>query len=199
VPEPNTQTRLDRAFFERAPVACARDLVGCTLRWGRLAGVIVETEAYAAKGDPACHTFSRPSARLFVDTHEPGDAYVYFNYGMYWLFNLLVKGGSGDGFVLVRAIEPTRGISIMSRRRGDRMGRDLCSGPGKLCQAFGIDGTHHGLSLVRHADRCFVPLPGPVDVTTCVRVGISKARDFPWRFCGSSAKSVLTEGKQGRC
>ncbi len=173
---------LRRAFFEQDPVTCARELVGCTLRWGALAGIVVETEAYAAVGDPACHTFARPSARAFVETHQAGDAYVYFNYGMYWLLNVLVKGPLGAGFVLIRAIEPVRGLKTMSARRNGRMGRELCSGPGKLCRAFGIDGSYHGLSLVECASRSFTMPETPFCVIADTRVGISQAREFQWRF-----------------
>ena len=108
---------LDRSFFQRDPVTCARELIGCTLRWRNCAGVIVETEAYGAVNDEACHTWSRPSAREFVARHPAGAAYVYFNYGMHWMLNVLVKGGSEDGFVLFRAIEPGEGIAAMTRRR----------------------------------------------------------------------------------
>ena len=84
---------LDTDFFERDVLLVARDLVGVELVWHGCSGIIVETEAYAVEGDPACHTASRPSAREFVKSKPPGAAYVYFNYGMYWLFNLLVKCG----------------------------------------------------------------------------------------------------------
>ena len=106
--------KLTRDFFARDPVTCARELIGCTLVWGRCAGVVVETEAYAAINDEACHTWSRPSARAFVAKHPPGAAYVYFNYGMYWMLNVLVKGGAEDGFVLFRAMEPTVGLAAMT-------------------------------------------------------------------------------------
>ncbi len=82
---------LERGFFERGVVACARGLVGCRLVWGGCAGVIVETEAYAEHGDKACHTASRPSARAFIRDHDAGAAYVYFNYGMHWMLNVLTK------------------------------------------------------------------------------------------------------------
>ena len=109
--------KLTRDFFARDPVTCARELIGCTLVWGRCAGIVVETEAYAAVNDEACHTWSRPSARKFVAEHPAGAAYVYFNYGMHWMLNVLIKGGTEDGFVLFRALEPTAGIPAMARRR----------------------------------------------------------------------------------
>jgi DNA-3-methyladenine glycosylase len=108
---------LDRIFFQRDPLTCARELIGCELIWGRCSGIVVETEAYSSVGDEASHTFSRPSAREFIARHRPGAAYVYFNYGMYWMLNVLVKDGTEDGFVLFRALQPTRGIELMTRRR----------------------------------------------------------------------------------
>lgn len=173
-------------FFERDVLTVARDLVGVEFVWNGCSGIIVETEAYAVTGDPACHTASRPSAREFVRSRPPGAAYVYFNYGMYWLFNLLVKGGSQDGLILIRALEPRRGIESMQERRQRERARDLCSGPGKLAQALAIDGTHHGLAMAgkgRRAGCGFQPAaPGAVEVVSDIRVGISHAVDFPWRF-----------------
>src|ERR1700686_5033340 len=130
---------LDRSFFETDPLTCAHSLIGCELVWGETAGRIVETEAYAEHGDQASHTFLRRGAREFVETHLAGTLYVYLNYGVHWLLNFLVKGGSANGFVLIRALEPTEGCQLMARRRGRRRERNLCSGPGKLTQAFAMD------------------------------------------------------------
>ena len=85
---------VDRGFFMRDPLNCARMLVGCELLWRGCGGIIVETEAYSVRDDEACHTFSRPSSRHFVEIHPPGTAYVYLNYGVHWLLNFLVKGGA---------------------------------------------------------------------------------------------------------
>jgi DNA-3-methyladenine glycosylase len=179
---------LERTFFQRDPVTCARELIGCELVWKSCAGIVVETEAYAAINDEACHTFARPSARDFVVKHRAGAAYVYFNYGMYWLLNVLVKGGSEDGFVLLRAIEPVRGADVMTRRRLAHRNtklshpRMLCSGPGKLALALGVDGRDHGRDLCRLKTIGFRPPPHAVDVVADLRVGISKAAHLPWRF-----------------
>ena len=179
---------IGRTFFQRDPVMCARELIGCELRWKGCAGIIVETEAYAAVNDEACHTFARPSARAFVQKHGAGAAYVYFNYGMYWLLNVLVKGGSEDGFVLFRAIEPMRGVAAMTRRRLAHRRtklahpRMLCSGPGKLAIALGVDGRDHGRDLCAGKAIGFCAPAQPVEVVTDVRVGISKAAHLPWRF-----------------
>ena len=179
---------IERTFFQRDPVTCARELIGCELVWKGCAGIVVETEAYAAINDEACHTFARPSARTFVEKQHAGAAYVYFNYGMYWLLNVLVKGGSEDGFVLFRAIEPVRGVAAMTRRRlAHRQTklahpRMLCSGPGKLALALGVDGRDHGRDFCAGKTIGFRPAPKPVAVVEDVRIGISKAAHLPWRF-----------------
>ena len=176
---------LRASFFARAPQICARELVGAELRWDACRGRIVETEAYAAVGDEACHTFQRKGARTFVEHHPPGTAYVYLNYGVHWLLNVLVKGGGGvnDGFVLIRAVRPTHGLAPMRSRRALKRELSLCSGPGKLTEAFGIDGSAHGIDLCADATRGFAASveSGP-EVIADRRVGISRAADFPWRF-----------------
>src|SRR5438477_4606222 len=81
-----------RSFFERDPLTCAAELIGCELVWDGCAGIVVETEAYAEFGDEACHAFTRPSTRIFIAERKSGAAYVYLNYGMYWLLNVLARG-----------------------------------------------------------------------------------------------------------
>lgn len=192
---------LSRAFFRRDPVTCARELIGCELRWKSCAGIIVETEAYAATADEACHTFARPSARAFVAKHRAGAAYVYFNYGMYWLLNVLVKGGSEDGFVLIRALEPTRGLELMKRRRLEHRQsqlahpQQLCSGPGKLALALGVDGRDHGRDLCHLKTIGFRPPPQPIQVVADVRIGISKAAHRPWRFLEEGSPFVSVKAR----
>ena len=115
---------LDPKFFQQSPEDCARDLIGCRLAWKGCAGVIVETEAYAAEGDEACHTHLRPSARRFIAEHPAGSAYVYLNYGVHWLLNFLVKGDP-DGFVLIRALAPSEGLEQMRLRRRRTRETDL--------------------------------------------------------------------------
>src|SRR5213595_4048203 len=132
---------IGRALFRRDPLSCARELVGAELVWGECAGIIVEVEAYAAENDEAAHTFSRPSARAFIERNKPGAAYIYFSYGAHWMLNVLVKGAS-NGFVLIRALQPLRGIELMKKRRGVDDERRLCSGPGKLTEAFAITNRH---------------------------------------------------------
>ena len=185
--------RIVRApFFRRDPIACARELVGAELTWGRCSGLIVEAEAYFAENDEACHTFSRPSARAFVERNKAGAAYIYFSYGAHWMLNVLVKG-EANGFVLIRAAEPLRGIELMKRRRGVDDEWRLCSGPGKLTQAFDITDRHHAMNLCADPGHCFAYGANEhVDVVADARIGITRSAHHPWRFtlCGSKFVSV---------
>jgi DNA-3-methyladenine glycosylase len=171
------------SFFRVDPLACAAALIGTELIWEKCAGLIVEVEVYLVEGDEACHTFKRPSAREFVRRNKPGTAYIYFNYGMHWMLNVLVKGGPRDGLILIRAIEPRRGLALMRQRRGVENVRRLCSGPGKLTQALDITKRHHEIDLCSDPAHCFRRRPNDaVRVLADPRVGISRAKDFPWRF-----------------
>jgi DNA-3-methyladenine glycosylase len=173
---------IPREFFERTPIACARGLIGAELCWDDCSGIIVETEAYDEVGDEACHTFFRPSARAFLERHAPGTAYVYLNYGMHWLLNVLVKGGRRRGFVLIRALEPTGGLETMVARRNVAEIGKLCAGPGRLTQALGIDGSLHGKDLCTEPARSFRLRRGRPRVVADGRIGISVAAHLPWRF-----------------
>ena len=185
---------LNPTFFQQSPEDCARDLIGCRLAWKGCAGVIVETEAYAAEGDEACHTHSRPSARRFIAEHPAGSAYVYLNYGVHWLLNFLVKGGDADGFVLIRALAPSEGLEQMRLRRRRTRETELCSGPGKLTQALGIDHSMHGMELVHGLGLSLSHCSRRVrtNAIACRRIGISREIDRKWRFvlAGSSCLSV---------
>lgn len=172
---------IDRAFFQREPLICARELIGTTLNWGACSGMVVETEAYLARADEACHTFVRPSARAFVERNRAGAAYIYFSYGAHWMLNVLVKG-KGDGFVLIRALEPRKGIGVMRRRRRVDDLQRLCSGPGKLTQALNITDRHHEMDLCMDWRHCFVRDVNDIEVVADKRIGISRSAHFPWRF-----------------
>lgn len=170
------------SFFRRDPLTCARELIGTELIWDECTGVVVEVEAYAAVDDEAAHTFTRPSARSFIARNEAGTAYIYFNYGVHWMLNVLVKGDE-NGFVLIRALEPRRGVELMKRRRGVNDLRQLCSGPGKLTKAFAISGRDHEIDLCSDRRHCFVSnSPTSFDVIADKRIGISRSAHLPWRF-----------------
>lgn len=181
--------KIAAAFFERNPVDCARELIGAHFLWNGCTGRIVETEAYLSVDDPACHTWSRPSARAFVAQHRAGDAYVYLNYGVHWMFNVLVKSDEGSGFVLFRALEPVLGIERIRKRRAGVVDHSLAAGPGKLTRAFGIDGTAHGADFLRIAG-CGIMRGEPVSTIAGGRIGITRATEFPWRFGDPASPSL---------
>lgn len=178
-----TRTPLRAPFFERDPLACARELVGTELIWGKCSGIIVETEAYLTLNDEACHTFTRPSTRAFVERNVAGAVYIYMNYGVHWMLNLLVKGSERSGLILIRALEPRRGLALMKARRGVDDLRRLCSGPGKLAQALDITRRHHEMNICADPRYCLWPAENArVPVVADPRIGISRSKEFPWRF-----------------
>jgi DNA-3-methyladenine glycosylase len=167
------------------------------LIWDECAGVVVEVEAYAAINDEAAHTFTRPSARSFIERNKAGAAYVYFNYGVHWMLNVLVKGDA-NGFVLIRALEPRRGFEVMKRRRGTDDLRQLCSGPGKLTQALAIARLHHEMDLCSDRRHCFVSnSDATFEVVADERIGISRSAHLPWRFTLRGSPFVSRTPKKG--
>jgi DNA-3-methyladenine glycosylase len=178
------------AFFERDPITCARELIGTELIWRDCSGLVVETEAYSAVNDEACHTFMRPSARSFIARNKAGAAYVYFNYGVHWMLNVLVKG-KANGFVLIRALEPKTGRAQMKKRRGVDDEKRLCSGPGKLTQALDITDRHHEMDLCSDRRHCFVDQrKSIVDVVAGKRIGITRSAHHLWRFTLSGSAFI---------
>ena len=168
---------LDRAFFDRSMLDVARELIGTTLLVDGVGGIIVETEAYDTS-DPASHSFNGPTPRNGVMFGPPGFVYIYKIYGIHWCLNFVCQKGSA---VLIRALEPTAGIERMSERRGGLVTRQLCSGPGKLCQALAINLGHNGMPIDAPP---FALLPAGLnhDVLTGTRIGITKGVEAPWRF-----------------
>lgn len=179
-------------FFARDALVCAAELVGCALEIEGVGGVVVETEAYRAEGDPACHTFFRKKTRTFVAENEPGVCYVYLNYGIHWMLNFLTVGEFGPGFVLVRALRPESGIERMVERRGRDALKQLCSGPGKLTQAMAIDASLHGRRFGTQGKLIFSAKRGDTQVRQDRRIGITRAVDFPWRFTAVDAGGWLS-------
>lgn len=169
-------TSLTADFFARDTLEVARDLVGVVMTIGRCVGRIVEVEAY--KDDPASHTVTRRhKAALMRETF--GHIYVYQIYGIHYCMNFTTER-HGIGAVLIRAVEPLEGLKQMARRRGLDDPRKLATGPGCVCQAFGVDPRFHGLPIaecLQLTPRIEVPR-----ILTSPRVGISAAVDLPWRF-----------------
>jgi DNA-3-methyladenine glycosylase len=187
---------IDRTFFETDPLSCAEALIGCELVWGKTSGRIVETEAYAEHGDEASHTFLRRGARKFIEINPPGTLYVYLNYGVHWLLNFLVKGGKANGFVLIRALEPTGGNNLMMQRRGVSEDRSLCSGPGKLTQALAIDSGFHGRDFFKIKEACLHQRHQKVTVEIDRRIGITKSAELDWRFLLAGSRFVSLPKKK---
>jgi DNA-3-methyladenine glycosylase len=163
-------------FFGRDAVLVARDLIGFALDVAGCGGPIVETEAYRPD-DPASHTFRGPTPRNRAMFGPPGSVYVYRSYGIHWCVNFVCLPGSA---VLIRALEPKAGLSTMQQRRGIAEPRQLCSGPGKLCAALGIDIGVDGLML--DGPPLALTAAEPLTTIAGLRIGITKNTEMPWRF-----------------
>jgi DNA-3-methyladenine glycosylase len=171
---------LKRSFFDRDVHEVAPDLIGATLLVDGVGGVIVEVEAYHHT-DPAAHSFRGPTPRNQVMFGPPGFAYVYRSYGIHWCLNFVCEGQGSASAVLIRALQPTHGLSAMRRRRGLHDERALCSGPGKLCEALAITIKHSELPLDQPPIALHARIGKP-EIAAGVRIGITKAVDLPWRY-----------------
>jgi DNA-3-methyladenine glycosylase len=183
--EPLTQGFFDRSVHEVAP-----ELIGATLLVGGIGGVIVELEAYHHT-EPAAHSYNGRTPRNAVMFGPAGFAYVYRSYGIHWCLNFVCEGEGSAAAVLLRALQPVRGLAAMRRRRGLADERLLCSGPGRLCQALGVTHAHNGRRLDRPPFALFAR-PEAVEVATGPRIGISKAVDLPWRY-GLAGSAFLSK------
>jgi DNA-3-methyladenine glycosylase len=178
--------RLPRRFYSRPPLELAPMLLNKVLVGPNGSGRIVEVEAYDGSNDPGSHAYRGRTPRTEVMFGPAGHLYVYFSYGVHWCANVVCHSDGVAGAVLVRALAPIDGIETMRVvRPAARRDRDLCSGPGRLCQALGIDRRHDGADLVR-ADRGVTLLDDgvapPSDPVNTTRVGLRLGSDFPWRW-----------------
>lgn len=181
---PREVERRQAELFHTHSAKAARALIGWTLSFEGVGGRIVETEAYHHE-DPASHSFSGPTARNAVMWGPPGRIYVYRSYGVHWCMNI-VCGETPGSAVLIRALEPTRGLDVMIARRGLDDPRRLCSGPGNVCQALGVTRAHDGM---RVDAAPFGLEPGAAGaIAVGPRIGISKAAEVPWRFGEAGSK-----------
>ena len=185
-------TSLPREFYDRSTLLVARELLGARLNRAldgrRLAGIIIETEAYIGEEDMGCHAKAGKTKRTTVMYGLPGHAYVYFTYGMHWMLNTVTERQDFPAAVLIRAIEPVDGVDIISPRR---QGRDTV-GPAKLTQALGIDGALNGVDLCNSATGLWITAGLPVDEDDIIsgpRVGLENVpepwKSKPWRFRAS--------------
>ena len=172
--------RLRRDFFDRSVHEVAPELVGATLLMGGVGGMIVEVEAYDAE-DPASHGYRGETPRNRAMFGPPGHAYVYRSYGIHWCLNLVCGDPGRAEAVLVRALEPTKGLDAMRARRGLDDPRLLCAGPGRLCQALGITGDHDGLALDQPPFALSAAAARP-EVVRGTRIGLTRAAELEWRY-----------------
>ena len=189
--------KLSRSFYEQSTIDVAKQLLGKFLvhRYANatLVGRIVETEAYLGPHDLACHAAKGRTKRTEVMFGAAGHAYVYFIYGFYNMLNLVTETKDYPAAVLVRAVEPVRGIEQMKQNRKTELLRNLASGPGKLCQAFAIDRSLNGKDLcgkVLYLEDRGEPTP-EFDATP--RIGVDYAgtwKDRPLRFIVRDSKFV---------
>lgn len=199
---------LNFSFWDRHPLKIATQLIGCELvmedAQGRVsAGYIVETEAYSAD-EEACHAYSRErvkhSSRVAQFFGDPGRSYIYLNYGIHKLLNIISGPKDAGGSVLIRAVEPSQGVEFMKERRGFRKNTELTNGPGKLTEALGIDLRYNDIDIcndksplkifANSSHKKHSLLAGP-------RVGISKAQDLPWRFAQKDS-AYISRAKENR-
>lgn len=184
-----TPAPLPRAFYDRPTLAVARELLGKTLcrrtAEGLVAGIIVETEAYVSASDAAAHGHRRLTPRTATMHGPPGHAYLYLSYGMHTCLNCVTEPAGTSAAVLIRAVQPVRGIALMRLRRPVGIpDRDLARGPGRLCQAFALTRADDGTDLTGDALWIAETPTWPADapVATSPRIGITRAVDLPWRF-----------------
>jgi len=205
--------KLPRAFYDRPTLVVARDLLGKVLVHDRrgvvTSGVIVEVEAYIGESDPACHAAPGPTRRNEPMYGESGHAYVYLNYGIHSLVNVVTEGHGSPAAVLLRALDPLDGIDVMRRRRGRRMkGRrtrangtavsrhDLGRGPGNLTMAMGITLAENRVDLC--GDRLYIEDRG-IDVAPLAcgpRIGINVGVEHPWRMWIDGHPAVSVASRQ---
>lgn len=187
--------RLDRQFFKRDTVQVARDLLGCSFiresKEGKVVGKIVETEAYKGVDDLACHASKGETPRTKPLFGEVGHLYVYLNYGIFWLTNIVAHDNDVGG-ILIRAVEIVEGEEIVKKRLSDhkfvKVNENLASGPGKFSVAFGITGDFHNQDAVK-SDTIYIegrgePIPKS-QIVSAKRVGVDYAKhckDYLWRF-----------------
>ena len=178
--------KLRREFYNRPTLKVAKELLGKYLIVNKdgtkLSGKIVEVEAYRGPYDPASHAYGGMTPRNKIMFGEPGHAYVYFTYGMYYCLNIITERKGFPAGVLIRALEPEDGLEIMKKRRKKEKIEDLTSGPGKLCQAMGVNKRLYGADLV--GKTIYIEDRGEKagKIISTNRIGIDEGKEKKWRF-----------------
>ncbi|MGC4094833.1 MAG: DNA-3-methyladenine glycosylase [Polyangiaceae bacterium] len=195
---------LPRSFYAQPVLSVAKSALGKILVHespeGRVSGRIVETEAYRGPEDRAAHSFGgRRTPRTEAMFGPPGFAYVFFVYGMHWHFNLVTTAEGAPEAVLIRALEPLEGVELMAKRRGRRADAlELTNGPGKLCQAMGIDRALYGADLT--GDRLYLLDGDTPRASRSPRIGVDYAKEWaekPWRFFDAQSRYVSAYASLG--
>ena len=178
---------LPKKFYQRDTVVVARDLLGKRLvrKIGNyeMSGIINETEAYRYKDDPASHAFQNITDRNKVMFGEVGISYVYFTYGMHYCFNVVAKKSKRSAeAVLIRGINPEKGIKRMWENRNIKNIKNLTNGPPKLTQALEITKEHYGLDLRKKSKIYIENIPSNNKIKIAARVGIKNGKEMLWNF-----------------
>ena len=194
-------SRLPRSFYHRPTLDVARDLIGKVFVHkalvGLVAGVIVEVEAYIGEDDPACHAASGLTQRNAPMYGKPGHAYVYRNYGVHYLLNVVTESIGYPAAVLVRAVEPLAGEALMRRRQDSKSTRiarlettELCRGPGNCSRSFGVTLRHNRIDMC--AESLYIQDPGRSvgAIGWSSRIGISVATERRWRVFSLQSRAV---------
>jgi DNA-3-methyladenine glycosylase len=187
--------QLRRDLFAAGAHRIAEELIGATLLVDGAGGVLVELEIYD-QSDPASHSYRGPTARNASMFGPAGHAYVYRSYGIHWCFNFVCSEPGQASAILVRALEPTHGVERMIERRGTDDLLKLCAGPGRICQALAITGEHDGLPLDRAPFELLARESEP-EIFRSPRIGITRARERPWRVCLSGSPYLSRGPRRG--
>ncbi|MBN2146970.1 MAG: DNA-3-methyladenine glycosylase [Anaerolineales bacterium] len=196
--------RLRRQFFACPTLDVARELLGMRFvrmeDGQRIAGVITETEAYIGETDLGCHARAGRTPRTAVMYGPPGHAYVYFTYGMHWMFNFVTEAEGFPAAVLLRGIHLVEGSVVVATRRGGQHPASWTNGPAKICQALAINGADNGIDLCAPDAPIFVESASPISdssVTIGPRVGLYNVpepwKSMPWRFLVRNLKDEFTD------
>lgn len=179
--------RVPLSFFERSTLEVLKDLIGMVLvresEEGLTSGIIVEAEAYRGEDDPASFASRGKTKRSEMLYGPPGRTFVYLTYGMHYLLNIITERKDFPAAVLIRAVEPAEGISLMKKRRKNEELLNLCSGPAKLCQAFGIDLSLNGVMLSSSSSPIYLRESARLEIKLVwrPRIGIKEGKDRLWR------------------
>lgn len=178
---------LPRNFYQNDTVTVARNILGKRIirkiSGVEISGIITETEAYRHVDDPASHAFAKQTDRNKAMFEEVGHAYVYFTYGIHYCFNVVARHPKiKAGAVLIRAIEPEKGIKQMQKNRGIKNLKNLTNGPAKTTQALKITNKHYGIDLTKNSKLFIENGIKPEKIYESPRIGIKKATDRLWNF-----------------